>query len=180
MPDAISACSNASLACWKASSGFCTQIADSSTMWPTPAARAASSACRWAGGRPPRRPRRAGARGQARHQRVEALAGEAVTRQRGRRRSTSPKRSVAPASSRAAVVGRQPAPPTPARGRTKHTTSMPARAAARRTVARPMVPVAPRTKTRAAIRSANSFPKSTRGSLTWDCGVAGLPVQDQR
>ena len=94
----------------------------------------------------PRVGRRAGARREARHQRVEAFAGEAVALQRradrARRRSARSRRPAG-ARCRRRTRGR----PTPARGRTRHTTSWPRRTSAR-TVARPIVPVAPRTKTR--------------------------------
>ncbi len=144
-PLAISSASKASLACWKASRGFCTQMADSSTMRPMPAALAAASAllcARWSMAQAS-----AGAPEREARQDTRVSTPPAKPSRRSQSPSVgSPKRSAAPGSRRctSACCNR---PPTPARGRTRPVTSCPARSSAR-TVAWPMVPVAPRTATR--------------------------------
>ena len=123
MPDSTSARSNASLACWKASSGFCTQIADSSTNCETPAARAAASACtcaRWSmaqasAGAPVRDARHDTRRRSARRESRRARSEAGVAR---RRRSAAWRRPAPRASSAPAGRRRRPR-------RTRQTTSCP-------------------------------------------------------
>src|SRR5450631_3673156 len=79
---------------------------------------------------------------------------------------TSPNRTVAPASSLMLSSGAR-LPRTPARGRTKQTTSWP-RPASARTVARPMVPVAPSTRTRRGRR--------LRGTTAWTEFEGGVMI----
>jgi hypothetical protein len=97
-PASISSFSKASLACWKASSGFCTQIADSSTTCARrPAAPPRASTCAWwsmaqaSAARRCARPGRTPARRSARR----------ASRRAQRGRVGSPTRTVAPGSSAA-------------------------------------------------------------------------------
>ena len=156
MPESINACSNASLACWKASRGFCTQIADSSTKCVAPACRAASSACKCAWWSMAQASLGAPVRDARQDTTASKCSPHTASRSSAAGSPTSATRSCAPGSIRWQSASDK-APPTPARARTTQTTVWPSRCTAR-TVAWPMVPVAPNTSTRCGAMGKASIP----------------------
>ena len=172
-PEVISACSKASLACWKARRGRWTQMADSSTKWLTPNRLASSSTFRCA-------------RWSIAHASLGAPVREAMHDTIASNVSPpNPSRTIDALSVMSTCFtaapsrsGRQPVDGfprwAPVRGLTKQTTSCP-RCTSAATVARPIVPVAPRTQTRCRA-SAFGMPADAVAAAGDGCVVFSVPL----
>jgi hypothetical protein len=135
-PLARSSASKASLACWNASLGFWTQIADSSTICAAPACRAASS--RWLCARCSTAHASSGA--------PLRVARHETTASTRRPRSAAASEPGRVRSASIASVPRGKAALAPPPGRSTHATAWP-RSSNPDRVARPTVPVAPASRT---------------------------------